>query len=242
MGYFSSSTLFANPEIALYNSPGLAWSQLALAFYCYQRYFWPNGSLQISCNQIIEIFRSVHNFCIGEILKVSRTELEGVLLIEPTVHGDCRGRFFESFKKEKFREFGIQEDFVQENQSLSQKNVLRGLHYRIEPEQAKLVRVIQGEVFDVVVDIRKNSSTFGKWQGFNLSDSNYLQLYVPIGFAHGFCVLSDKAEFLYKVSEYYSPEKEKGIIWNDPDIGIDWPVSDPILSEKDKINPRLRSL
>jgi dTDP-4-dehydrorhamnose 3,5-epimerase len=175
-------------------------------------------------------------------LKVSQTELEGVLLIEPTIHSDCRGRFFESFKKEKFREFGIQEDFVQENQSLSQKNVLRGLHYRIEPEQGKLVRVIQGEVFDVVVDIRKNSSTFGKWQGFNLSDSNYLQLYVPVGFAHGFCVLSDTAEFLYKVSEYYSADKEKGVIWNDPDIGIDWPVSDPILSEKDKLNPRLENL
>ncbi|MFP6637176.1 MAG: dTDP-4-dehydrorhamnose 3,5-epimerase [Nitrospinaceae bacterium] len=175
-------------------------------------------------------------------MKVSRTELEGVLLIEPTIHSDCRGQFFESFKKEKFREFGIQEDFVQENQSLSQKNVLRGLHYRIEPEQGKLVRVIQGEVFDVVVDIRKNSSTFGKWQGFNLSDSNHLQLYVPVGFAHGFCVLSDTAEFLYKVSEYYSADKEKGIIWNDPDIGIDWPVSDPILSEKDKLNPRLGNL
>lgn len=175
-------------------------------------------------------------------MKVSRTELEGVLLIEPTIHSDCRGQFFESFKKEKFREFGIQGDFVQENQSLSQKNVLRGLHYRIEPEQGKLVRVIQGEVFDVVVDIRKNSSTFGKWQGFNLSDSNHLQLYVPVGFAHGFCVLSDTAEFLYKVSEYYSADKEKGIIWNDPDIGIDWPVSDPILSEKDKLNPRLGNL
>jgi dTDP-4-dehydrorhamnose 3,5-epimerase len=175
-------------------------------------------------------------------LKVSRTELDGVLLIEPTIHGDSRGRFFESYKKEKCLEFGIQENFVQENQSLSQKNVLRGLHYRIEPDQSKLVRVIRGEVFDVVVDIRKNSSTFGKWQSFILSESNYLQLYVPVGFAHGFCVLSDTAEFLYKVSEYYSAEKEKGIIWNDPDIGIDWPVSDPILSEKDKINPGLRSL
>ena len=175
-------------------------------------------------------------------MKASRTELEGVLLIEPIIHGDCRGRFFESYKKEQYHEFGIQDDFVQENQSLSQKNVLRGLHYRMEPEQSKLVRVIRGEVFDVVVDIRKNSPTFGKWQGFILSESNHRQLYVPIGFAHGFCVLSDTAEFLYKVSEYYVAEKEKGIIWNDPDIGIDWPISDPILSEKDKVNPRLRSL
>ena len=175
-------------------------------------------------------------------MKASRTELEGVLLLEPVIHGDSRGRFFESYKKEKYHELGIKDNFVQENQSLSQKNVLRGLHYRIEPEQSKLVRVIRGEVFDVVVDIRKNSPTFGKWQSFILSDCNHLQLYVPVGFAHGFCVLSETAEFLYKVTEYYSAEKEKGIIWNDPDIGIDWPISDPILSEKDKINPRLKSL
>ena len=175
-------------------------------------------------------------------MKVSQTELDGVLLIEPTVHHDSRGRFFESYAKEKYRAVGIQEDFVQDNQSLSNKNVLRGLHYRIDPEQSKLVRVVKGEVFDVVVDIRKSSPTFGKWQSFILSDTNHLQLYVPVGFAHGFCVLSDTMEFLYKVSEYYSGEKEKGLIWNDPDIGIDWPISDPILSDKDKSNPRLRSL
>jgi dTDP-4-dehydrorhamnose 3,5-epimerase len=175
-------------------------------------------------------------------MKASQTELDGVLLIEPTVHHDSRGRFFESYEKEKYRAVGIHEDFVQDNQSLSNKNVLRGLHYRVDPEQAKLVRVVKGEVFDVVVDIRKSSSTFGEWQSFILSDANHRQLYVPVGFAHGFCVLSDTAEFLYKVSEYYSGEKEKGIIWNDPDIGIDWPISDPILSDKDKENPRLRSL
>ena len=175
-------------------------------------------------------------------MKASQTELEGVLLIEPAVHLDSRGRFFESYEKQKYRTLGIMDDFVQDNQSLSNKNVLRGLHYRVDPEQAKLVRVVKGEVFDVVVDIRKDSSTFGKWQSFILSDSNYLQLYVPAGFAHGFCVLSDTAEFLYKVSEYYSADKEKGIIWNDPDIGIEWPISDPVLSDKDKTNPRLRSL
>ncbi len=175
-------------------------------------------------------------------MKASRTELEGILLIKPTVYMDSRGRFFESYEKKKYRALGIQEDFVQDNQSLSRKNVIRGLHYRTEPEQAKLVRVIRGEVFDVVIDIRKSSPTFGKWQGFVLSDSNFLQLYIPVGFAHGFCVLSDSAEFLYKVSEYYSAEKEKGIIWNDPDIGIEWPISDPILSEKDQNNPRFRSL
>jgi len=183
-----------------------------------------------------------YKFFFGVIMKVSQTELDGVLLIEPTVHHDSRGRFFESYAKEKYRAVGIQEDFVQDNQSLSNKNVLRGLHYRIAPEQSKLVRVVKGEVFDVVVDIRKSSPTFGKWQSFILSDTNHLQLYVPVGFAHGFCVLSDTMEFLYKVSEYYSGEKEKGLIWNDPDIGIDWPISDPILSDKDKSNPRLRSL
>ena len=175
-------------------------------------------------------------------MEVSQTELEGVLLIEPTVHLDSRGRFFESYEKEKYRALGICEDFVQDNQSLSNKNVLRGLHYRVDPEQSKLVRVVKGEVFDVVVDIRKTSSTFGKWQSFILSSTNYLQLYVPVGFAHGFCVLSDTAEFLYKVSEYYSAEKEKGIIWNDPDIRITWPISDPVLSDKDVTNSRLRDL
>ena len=175
-------------------------------------------------------------------MKASQTELEGVLLIEPTIHIDSRGRFFESYEKEKYRALGIREDFVQDNQSLSNKNVLRGLHYRIDPEQAKLVRVVKGEVFDVVVDIRKDSPTFGEWQSFILSSTNFLQLYVPVGFAHGFCVLSDVAEFLYKVSEYYSAEKEKGILWNDPDIGINWPISNPVLSDKDEGNPRLRNL
>ena len=175
-------------------------------------------------------------------MKASQTELEGVLLIEPTIHIDSRGRFFESYEKEKYRALGIREDFVQDNQSLSNKNVLRGLHYRVDPEQAKLVRVVKGEVFDVVVDIRKGSPTFGEWQSFILSSTNFLQLYVPVGFAHGFCVLSDMAEFLYKVSEYYSAEKEKGILWNDPDIGINWPISNPVLSDKDEGNPRLRNL
>ena len=176
------------------------------------------------------------------IVKASQTELEGVLLIEPTIHIDSRGRFFESYEKDKYRALGIREDFVQDNQSLSNKNVLRGLHYRVDPEQAKLVRVVKGEVFDVVVDIRKGSPTFGEWQSFILSSTNFLQLYVPVGFAHGFCVLSDVAEFLYKVSEYYSAEKEKGILWNDPDIGINWPISNPVLSDKDEGNPRLRNL
>jgi dTDP-4-dehydrorhamnose 3,5-epimerase len=156
---------------------------------------------------------------------VEKSDLEGVLLIQPAVHTDPRGRFFESFQKERYKEIGIEEEFVQENQSVSQKNTIRGLHYRSAPEQSKLVRVIKGEVFDVVVDIRRESPNFSQWRGYILSDSNYLQIYIPVGFAHGFCVLSKTAEFLYKVSEYYSAEKEKGVIWNDPDIGVKWPTS-----------------
>ena len=175
-------------------------------------------------------------------LKVEKSDLEGVLIIQPVVHSDPRGRFCESFQKERYREIGIKEEFVQDNQSVSQKNTIRGLHYRSAPEQAKLVRVIRGEVFDVVVDIRKNSPTYGQWRGYTLSDTNYLQVYIPAGFAHGFCVLSETAEFLYKGSEYYSAEKEKGIMWNDPDINVDWPTANPVLSEKDKTNPALKDL
>tara|TARA_B100000676_G_scaffold109393_1_gene109334 strand:- start:577 stop:1110 length:534 start_codon:yes stop_codon:yes gene_type:complete len=173
---------------------------------------------------------------------VKKSDLEGVLIIEPTIHTDPRGRFFESFQRERYKDLGITEEFVQDNQSVSQKNTIRGLHYRVEPEQSKLVRVIKGEVFDVVVDIRKSSPTFGQWRGYTLSDSNFLQIYIPAGFAHGFCVLSETAEFLYKVSEYYSAEKERGIIWNDPEIGVEWPTSTPILSKKDKLNPGLKDL
>ena len=175
-------------------------------------------------------------------LKVEKSDLEGVLIIEPSVYTDSRGSFFESFQKERYKELGITEEFVQDNQSVSQKHTIRGLHYRVDPGQSKLVRVIRGEVFDVVVDIRKNSTTFGQWRGYTLSASNYLQIYIPVGFAHGFCVLSESAEFLYKVSEYYSAEKEKGIMWNDPEIGIEWPTSSPVLSEKDKHNPALKDL
>ena len=173
---------------------------------------------------------------------VEKSDLGGVLLIQPAIHSDPRGRFFESYQKERYREIGIAEEFVQDNQSVSQKNTIRGLHCRAPQEQAKLVRVIRGEVFDVVVDMRKESPTFGQWRGYTLSDSNYLQVYIPIGFAHGFCVLSETAEFLYKVSEYYSAGNEKGIMWNDPDIGIKWPTSNPVLSEKDKTNPALKDI
>ncbi len=175
-------------------------------------------------------------------MKVTKTELEGVLIIEPKVHSDSRGSFYESYVKKKYIEHGICDEFIQDNHSVSRKGVLRGLHYQQDPQQAKLVRVTRGEVFDVAVDIRKDSPTFGKWSGVRLSEKNYRQLYIPIGFAHGFCVLSETAEFLYKCSEYYAPSGERGIFWNDSDIGIEWPIKDPVLSEKDKTLPRLRDI
>ncbi len=175
-------------------------------------------------------------------LGIWKTPIEGVLLIEPKVFSDPRGFFFESYSKKKYANDGISLDFVQDNHSKSSKGVLRGLHYQISKPQDKLVRVTQGEVFDVAVDIRKNSPTFGRWVGFLLSGQNMLQLFVPKGFAHGFCVLSETAEFLYKCSDYYYPEDEGGIIWNDPDLKIDWPIIDPLLSNKDKKYPRFKDI
>ncbi len=169
-------------------------------------------------------------------MKVFKGKLEGILIIEPQVFGDDRGFFFESFNQRKLAEHGIREKFVQDNHSFSVKNTLRGLHYQINPGQDKLVRVTSGEVFDVVVDIRRGSPTFGQWEAFHLSAENKMQIFVPKGFAHGFCVVSESANFLYKCSEYYSPQDERGIIWNDPDIGVEWPVEDPILSQKDTAN------
>ena len=173
-------------------------------------------------------------------IKVTKCKLDGVLLVEPQVFGDERGFFVESFNVAEFAEAGIDQTFVQDNHSRSAKGVLRGLHYQVNPGQDKLVRVVVGEVFDVAVDIRRNSPTFGQWEGFYLSAENKKQLYIPKGFAHGFCVTSDYAEFLYKCSEYYSPADERGIAWNDPDIGVEWPVVDPLLSEKDKNQPFLK--
>ena len=175
-------------------------------------------------------------------MKVIPTELESVLIIEPSLHSDSRGSFYESYVKKKYMENGIPDEFIQDNHSISRKGVLRGLHYQENPGQAKLVRVTQGEGADVAVDIRKDSPTFGQWSGVRLSSENHRQLYIPVGFAHGFCVLSDSAEFLYKCSAYYAPSGERGIFWNDPDIGIEWPIIEPILSEKDKTLPRLRDI
>lgn len=168
------------------------------------------------------------------------TEIKGVFIIDVKSYGDNRGYFMETYKESDFREAGITCCFVQDNQSSSRRGVLRGLHFQKEYSQAKLVRVISGEVFDVAVDLRKDSITYGKWVGVLLSAENRRQFYIPKGFAHGFAVVSDYAEFAYKCDEVYHPEDEGGIKWNDPDIGIVWPdIGEPILSEKDKLLPSL---
>jgi len=169
------------------------------------------------------------------------TAIKGLYIIEPTVFDDERGYFMETFNYRDFAEFGLNLNFVQDNQSRSVKGVLRGLHFQKKYPQGKLVRVISGEVFDVAVDLRETSGTFGKWAGVYLSDSNKRQLYIPPGFAHGFLVISETAEFAYKCTDYYDPEDQYGILWNDPAIGIDWPLNgiQPCLSDKDQ---RLGSL
>lgn len=167
-----------------------------------------------------------------------KTEFEGLFVIEPSVFGDSRGYFMETYHALEFAEAGLDICFVQDNQSRSVRGVLRGLHFQYKHPQGKLVRVVRGEVFDVAVDLRKNSKTFGKWYGVILSEDNKRQFYIPEGFAHGFLVLSDTADFVYKCTDYYHPEDEGGIIWNDPDIGIKWPldkVENIILSNKDKL-------
>lgn len=169
-------------------------------------------------------------------MKQQATNIPGVLLLTPTVHGDERGFFLESYSRRVFADLGIDTDFVQDNHSRSRQHVLRGLHYQLPPHaQAKLVRVIRGEVFDVAVDIRRGSPTFGRWVSVILSEANRRQIFIPPGFAHGFFVLSDVAEFEYKVSAFYAPECERGIAWNDPQIGIDWPLAGcrPVLSQRD---------
>lgn len=169
--------------------------------------------------------------------KLIETDIEDLYIIEPTVFGDNRGYFLETYNARDFKEIGLDLKFVQDNESCSKKGVLRGLHFQYKYPQGKLVRVIKGEVFDVAVDLRKNSKTYGKWYGVILSEENKRQFYVPEGFAHGFLVLSDMAVFTYKCTDFYHPEDEGGILWNDPDININWPldkVNEVILSEKDK--------
>jgi dTDP-4-dehydrorhamnose 3,5-epimerase len=170
-------------------------------------------------------------------MPIQTTSIPDVLIIEPKVFGDERGFFYESFNAQSFAEqTGIEANFVQDNHSKSAKGVLRGLHYQIQQSQGKLVRVVAGEVFDVAVDIRKHSPTFGKWVGVILSADNKRQMWIPEGFAHGFIVTSESAEFLYKTTDYYAPEFERSILWNDPAIGIQWPIlGEPTLSNKDKV-------
>jgi len=167
--------------------------------------------------------------------------IQGLTLIEPKVHGDERGYFMESYNYRDFAEAGIDCAFVQDNQSSSKKGVLRGLHYQIEHPQAKLVRVIRGEVFDAAVDLREGSATFGKWFGVRLSEENKKQFFVPAGFAHGYLVLSDYAEFCYKVTDFYHPGDEGGLLWNDPEIGIEWPVPEGMTMDEIQLLERDRN-
>ncbi|SDQ10015.1 dTDP-4-dehydrorhamnose 3,5-epimerase [Virgibacillus salinus] len=174
-------------------------------------------------------------------MKLIDTKLDGVKIIEPKVFKDNRGFFMESFNFKKFAELGLKFDFIQDNHSLSvDKDVIRGLHYQLNPNaQTKLVRVITGAIYDVAVDIRKGSPTYGQWVGVTLSEDNHRMLVVPKGFAHGFCTLQENTHVQYKVDDYYSAENDKGILWNDPALAIDWPTSNPILSEKDAKQPLL---
>lgn len=173
-------------------------------------------------------------------MNVIETKLPGVLIVEPKVFGDQRGFFVESYQKQRYQEVGIGPDFVQDNQSRSCKGVLRGLHFQIKHPQGKLVRVSRGAVYDVAVDINPDSPTCGQFVGVELTEENQKQLWIPAGYAHGFCVISDVADFQYKCTDYYAPGDEGGILWNDPEIAIPWPVaSSPILSEKDEKSPTL---
>jgi len=175
-------------------------------------------------------------------MNVTETKLAGVLIVEPKVFGDARGFFKETFQAERCREAGIEYTFVQDNYSRSQKGVLRGLHFQITKPQGKLVSCPKGAVFDVAVDIDPNSITYGQYVGVELTEENHKQLWVPPGYAHGFCVLSETADFQYKCTDYYDPSDEGGVIWNDPDVAIEWPIADPSLSNKDAILPTLAEL
>ncbi|MGQ0609103.1 MAG: dTDP-4-dehydrorhamnose 3,5-epimerase [Chloroflexota bacterium] len=168
------------------------------------------------------------------------TRLEGPLLLQPTVHGDERGFFIETFRADAYRAAGIDDEFVQDNHSRSARGTLRGLHFQRRPGQAKLIRVARGSIWDVVVDIRPGSGTFGQFEAFELDDVQHHQVYVPVGFAHGFCVTSEVADVTYKVGSPYDVAEERGIAWDDPELGIPWPIGEPNLSERDRHNPTMR--
>lgn len=175
-------------------------------------------------------------------MKVIETKLDGVLIIEPKVHGDHRGFFLESYRENQFKDAGITQPFVQDNHSRSQRGVLRGLHFQVTQPQGKLVRVTRGSVYDVAVDINPESSTCGQYVGIELTEDNHKLFWVPPGYAHGFVVTSDIADFQYKCTDYYNPDDEGGIIWNDPEVGIEWPIAGPQLSGKDAVLPTLSEL
>ncbi len=172
-------------------------------------------------------------------MEIEQTPLPGVFLLKPKVFGDQRGFFLETFRADLLHQAGITVNFIQDNHSRSTRGVLRGLHYQLTQPQGKLVRVTRGEIFDVAVDVRAGSASFGQWFGAVLNEENMHMMYIPPGFAHGFVVLSDIADFIYKCSDYYHPESEQGIQWNDPEIGIKWPITDVRLSDKDQANPPL---
>lgn len=176
-------------------------------------------------------------------MQIIRTELDDVFLLEPRVFSDSRGFFLETYNERSFLDLGLNVHFVQDNQSHSKKGVLRGLHYQSEQPQAKLVRVLQGEIFDVAVDVRRGSSTFGKWIGVRLCSSTHRMIWIPKGFAHGFYVCSETADVLYKVTDFYAPKHERTLLWNDPEVGIEWPLAgEPTLSDKDRAGHRLSDL
>jgi dTDP-4-dehydrorhamnose 3,5-epimerase len=167
------------------------------------------------------------------------TKLDGVVLLEPTIHGDARGFMVETFSRDAWAEHGVEVEFVQHNHSRSSKGTLRGIHFQTEPGQAKLVRCARGEIIDVAVDLRRDSPTYGDWEAHVLDDVRHRQLFVPVGFGHGFAVLSDEADVTYLVSSLYDPLTEAGIAWDDPDVGVDWQVEEPLLSERDRQAPKL---
>jgi len=175
-------------------------------------------------------------------LRTIPTRLRGPILIEPKTHFDARGFFLETFRADAYREIGIDIDFVQDNHSRSTRGTVRALHFQVDPGQPKLVRAARGAIFDVVVDVRRSSATFGQWESFDLDDELNRQLFVPVGFAHGFCVMSDEADLVYKVGTYYDRAAERGIAWDDPDVAITWPVEAPIVSERDRRNPTLADI
>jgi dTDP-4-dehydrorhamnose 3,5-epimerase len=176
------------------------------------------------------------------VASAGETKLEGVVLVEPQVHGDERGFFVETYSKDAWAGLGVDAEFVQHNHSRSSMGTLRGLHFQTSPGQAKLLRCARGSILDVAVDLRKGSPTFGRWEGHVLDDEKHHQIFVPIGFAHGFAVLSEVADVCYQVSSLYDPATEAGIAWDDPEVGVDWQVAEPLLSERDKAAPKLAEI